>query len=260
MTSAQSMQPGRTARRFAALQRLAILAALLPLAGCSSNEKLQDPVRLRSPYENAQVWAVAPFTNESGVSTVKIDQVADRFTEEVEQIEGVRAVPVNRVFSAMHQLQINGIHSPGDAIAVMSLLGVDGIIVGTVTAYDPYSPPRFGASIQLYRHDVWRGGGVNTVELTRAPTERISPGQLPSNAPAAQASGVFDAKDNQTLTQLQDYAKGRTEPGSAFGSRIYQADMDLYTQFAAYELLDELLSAERARQQEQATTQPAEKR
>ncbi len=30
------------------------------------------------------------------------------------------------------------------------LLGCDGLVIPTVTAYDPYDPPKFGASLQLF--------------------------------------------------------------------------------------------------------------
>lgn len=259
MTSAQSMKPGGVFRRFTRGPLPAIIAVLaLAGAGCSSDQKLTDPVKLRSPFEQPQVWAVAPFANESGVSSVQTDQVADRFVEEVEGIEGIRAVPVNRVLAAMRQLQLRAITSPGDALAVMNALGVDGIIVGTVTAFDPYPPQKFGAAIQLHRRDAQRMAALNPVELTRAPTEKPSLGALPDRAPFAQASGVFDAKDNQTLKNLAVYANGRTEPGSPYGSRIYLVNMDLYTQFVAHELLSDLLGTEWTNRQDQA--KPEEKR
>lgn len=253
MTSAQSMQPGSAIRRLRAAALLALIA--LVLGGCDSGEKLQDPVRLRSPYARPMIWAVAPLNNESGVSAVKPDQVADRFAEEIEQIDGIEAVPVNMVLKAMRQLQMRSIASPADARSVMNTLGVDGIIVGSITAYDPYPPPKFGASILLYRRDAPGAGGLDPVALTRAPNEKASPGGLPDDAPAAQASGVYDGRDHQTLAQLHVYASGRIEPGSAFGERIYLNDMDLYTQFAAHRLLDDLLASESIRRRAAETEQ-----
>jgi hypothetical protein len=46
---------------------------------------------------------------------------------------------------------------------------------------------------------------------------------------------------------LQTYAAGRTEPDTAYGSDIYLVDMDLYTQFVCFRLLQDLLAHEYAR-------------
>lgn len=258
MTSAQSMQPklpsiGRSRLR---APLLAIVAALLPLlCGCSLfKEKLHPPLALASPYERRQLWAVAPFANESGISIVKPDRIADVMAEQAEEIEGIDTVPVNRVILGMRRLEMRSINSPADATALMNALGVDGLIVGTVTAYDPYPPPKFGAAVQLYRRDMPRNGSrVDPVALTRSSRERVSPGELPANGPIARASGVFDAKNHQTLMQLNEYAVGRTQPGAAYGSNVYLVNMELYTQFVAYRLLHDLLDTERARLNPPAT-------
>ena len=67
------------------------------------------------------------------------------------------------------------------------------------------------------------------------------------NTPSSQASGIFDAGNHQTLLWLNEYAASRSAPDSAYGQRIYLYRMDLYTQFAAYRLLHDLLASERAR-------------
>jgi len=257
MKSAQSMQPelpsiGRLRLR---APWLAIIAALLPaLCGCSFKDKLHPPLALASPYDRPQIWAVAPFANESGISIVKTDRIADVFVEQAEEIEGIDTIPVNRVLLGMRRLEMRAVNSPADALALMNVLGVDGLIVGTVSAYDPYPPPKFGAAVQLYRRDSRRSGSrVDPVALTRAPTERVSPGELPTNSPAAQASGVFDARNHQTLMQLEEYARGRTQPGASYGVKVYLVNMELYTQFVAYRLLHDLLDSERARLNPPAT-------
>lgn len=246
MTSAQSM-------------KLAMLLALLAacLCACNLQEKLQPPSALSSPYEHQQLWAVAPLANESGVSTVRTDRIADALIEQIEQVQGVNAVPLNRVLGTMRRLQMRSIGSPLEANTLMNALGVDGLMVGTVTLYDPYSPPKLGAAIQLYHREAPEPPmAVDPVKLSRASTELEAPAAMSQLAPIAQASGVFDASNHQTLAWLNEYAAGRTEPGSAYGQRIYLVNMDLYTQFVAYRLLHDLLDSERARLTP-AATQPA---
>ena len=228
----------------------ALLCALIAIAlcGCAGPEKLQQPAALTSPYERTQLWAVAPLANESGVSIVNSDRIADLFAEQAEQVHGINAVPVNRVILAMRKLDMQTVATPRHAFDLMNALGVDGLIVGTMTAYDPYQPLKLGAAIQLYRRErQHHASDIDPVELTRAPTERALPGMLSSDLPAAQASGIFDAANHATLAQLEEFAAGRTEPQSAYGKRIYLVNMEMYTQFVAYRLMHDLLQQERIR-------------
>lgn len=253
MTSAQTMQdPGMA--RFSGPCRtgLALLAALtsaLSLSACDFfAPKLHPPGALAAPYHQRQVWAVAPFTNESGVSVVAGDRIADAFTAEAEAIDGIDTIPVNRVIAAMRRLNMPAVNTPAQARTLLNTLGADGLIVGTVTVYDPYQPPKFGAAIALFTGEAATAKAIDPVRITRAATDDVSQGAMPNaNAPSSQASGIFDAANHQTLTWLNDYSAGRSPPDGAFGERIYLYRMDLYTQFAAYRLLHDLLDGERAR-------------
>jgi hypothetical protein len=210
-------------------------------------KELTPPATLVSPFDERQVWAVAPFNNESGVSIVAGDAVADAFTYEAEQIDGIDTVPVNRVIAAMRRLEIDSVTTPAQAASLLRTLGVDGLIVGTVTAYDPYDPPKFGGSIALFTAEPMHTRSLDPVQATRSRTEDVSPGAMSSNVPQAQASGMFDAANHMTLVELNTYANGRSAPSSAFGQRVFLVRMDLYTQFAANRLLHDLLVGEQAR-------------
>ena len=65
--------------------------------------------------------------------------------------------------------------------------------------------------------------------------------------PTAQAAGVFNAANHQTLERLSQYAGPRSVPDSAYGTDIYLVSMELYTQFVSYRLIHDLLAFERAR-------------
>ncbi len=257
MTSAQSMQSLRPGFKRGVIAALIVLlmAAGAPLPACSSKTPLQAPATLASPYPGVQLWAVAPFANESGVSSVDTQRIADHFVEEIEQAEGLNAVAVNRAIAAMRRLDMAAVATPAHAASLIKALGVDGLIVGTVTAYDPYQPLKFGAAIQLYRGEPGHRNDIDPVAMTRSRSEPASPGALRSDVPAAQASGVFDASNHQVIQWREQYAAGRAVPGSAYGTAIYTVDMELYTQFVAYRLLHDLLQAERARTTP-AATQP----
>lgn len=247
MTSAHSMQSESVALH-TALRIAALALLLIVLGGCQTGERLQPPTALTAPYDRPELWAVVPFANESGVSHVQGDRVADIFAEQIEQVSGLHALPVNRVILAMRQLGMRSVNSPDDAIALLQVLGADALIVGTVTSYDPYPPPKLGAALQLFRNPMaMPSSQFDPVAFTRASTDEVAPGAIASASPISQAAGVFDATNHQTLQWLDEYAAGRSEPDSAYGRRIYQVSMELYTQFVAHRLMRDLLECERAR-------------
>jgi hypothetical protein len=191
----------------------AVVLTELLAGGCKP--KLKEPTTLFSPEPGVQLWAVAPFANESGVSTVNAYRVADLFTQQVQQVDGINTVPVNRVVLAMRHAGITSVASSDDALQLIELLDVDAIVVGTVTAWEPYPPPTMGMAVLLLAGSPDRSGRVDPRELVRA------------------TSG--------TLAWIEAYASGRTEPGEPFGTDVYLMDMELYTQFVSFRLIHDLL-------------------
>jgi hypothetical protein len=224
---------------------LLIVAFMLLISGCGP--RLEPPTVLAAPYEQPMLWGVAPFANESGVSVVDTARVADAFTAEAQQVRGVNTVPVNRVIAAMRELDMAAITSRADALTIMNLLALDGLIVGTVTAYDPYRPMTLGLAVELYSSPRILQTDLDPRALAERTSGEPSPGELGPRFPVAAAAGVFDAGNHATLMQLEAYAAGRSEPESAYGDDIYLVSMDLYTKFACHRLLHDLLANERAR-------------
>ena len=126
------------------------------------------------------------------------------------------------------------------------LAGTSGI--STITAFDPYPPPTLGMAIQVFTRDARHGGhAIDTQALTRAPTDDTVATGFKGFQATAQAAGVFDARNHTTLGLLREYAAGRTEPDSPFGTEVYLMDIELYTQFVSYWLIHDLLNFERSR-------------
>lgn len=228
---------------------LIVLTGLI-VAGCLAPPAYDDPTVLVAPYDSSQVWAVAPFLNESGVSEVDGAHIADIFADRIAETDGLNVIAVNRVIKAMQYHDMAVVASVGDARLLMNTLDVDGLVVGTVNSFDPYQPPRLGMAVQLHQRPVFaRMNELNTVTLTRAPTGTAAPGTFGPDNPVAQAAGVYDAANHRTQQLVNLYAAGRTELDSAYGSDIYLVNMDLYTQFVSFRLLAELLDAEWQRNQ-----------
>jgi hypothetical protein len=247
MTSAQLMQSGPLGLRGC---RAIVLATLLiaMLTSCQSSKRY-EPHLHASPYPGQQLWAVVPFSNESGVSIVDTARLADLFTEELQQVHGIDTMPVNRVILAMRQLNMPVVTTGGDAMSLIEALNVDGLIVGTVTAYDPYNPPTFGLAVQLFRPQLVERSQLDPRGFSRQARGEIELGAMQDVHPAAQAAGIFDARNENTRVWIDQYAMGRTPKDSAYGAEIYLVRMELYTKFVSYRLIGDLLHAEQSRMQ-----------
>ncbi|MGF1634676.1 MAG: hypothetical protein ACFCVE_12555 [Phycisphaerae bacterium] len=241
-------------RLFAATFTVVLAASMLTLAGCQSKvPQYGREARLALPAGMQRVWAIAPAQNISGEAGVDPLLQADILYSHVEQISGVTAVPVNRAAEVMAALGLRRIESLEQAQIICELLGVDGIIVPTVTLFDPYDPPRFGVSLQVFestRATTLGTGNLDPRELARmaAPTD-IEPLSLPADF--RQKSGVFDATNGSTRDAVAAYAAGRNDPTGPVGVRAYFLDMERFCGFAYHELLSGLvreMSADRLSQ------------
>ena len=132
----------------------ALAVAVLVGVGCEgSPARIIEPTALTSPYPAPKLWAVAPFRNESGFSLVDGAAFADHLTRRLQQVQGIRVVPVNRVLAALAAERLEAVNSREAALRVMQTLDADGLVVGTLTAWDPYLPPKLGVICQLHsRH------------------------------------------------------------------------------------------------------------
>ncbi|MCA9289533.1 MAG: hypothetical protein KDA25_00290 [Phycisphaerales bacterium] len=254
MTSAQPMlsrlPEGRTplATRMVAVLSRVLLAGIAFFMLVSCGRPLVAPRVLAAPYRPTQVWAVAPFANESGVSIADGLTIAEMMAYEAQEVRGVDVIAVNRVLFTMRQLNMPAVASRADAEALMNALHVDALLVGTFTAYDPYPPLTLGLAVQLYqRPDGLDGSGLDPRTLSREPRDDAQPGAFAPTNPVAQAAALFDARNHATLARLQNYAAARHVPESAYGAREYEVSMELFTRFAAYSLLESVLAAEHHR-------------
>ncbi|MSR41421.1 MAG: hypothetical protein EXS10_05915 [Phycisphaerales bacterium] len=239
-------QPNQS-NRFAlrTIKALAALALVVGGATGCSPVRLSNPVILQSPYPEERVWAVVPFGNESGVSIVDGAAVADRFVEEAEGVDGLRCLPVNRTIAAMKSLGMTGVFDRQQASTLMRTLQADGLVLGTVTTYDPYKPLRLGIAVELISgspEDNRRP--IDLRELTMPTSESFGTEGTGARVAMAQASRLFDARGHDTMAELDVYTMGRTEQDGSFGNRAYETRMDLFARFASYVLIRDLLHQE----------------
>ena len=227
--------------------RAAALAAIVVSSGCQIGPRLQAPAAHASPQATQRVWAVAPFINESGVSRVDNLHLADQFAYEIDQVNGLASLPVNRVAAAMHLLQIREVATEAEGIALLNVLDADGLVIGSVTSYDAFPPLRLGLSVLLItRERIDATAPFSPLEIARTAAGEPAVNGMRTYR-AAEASAIFDASNHAVRASLDQYTRGRVMPDSAFGAGIYDVNMDLYTRFVSHQLIGDLLTAEQQR-------------
>lgn len=254
-----------------------VFAVLLLMQGavgtlsCASKPDRRDtlhvPAVVVAPYDTSQrevVWAVLPPRNESGTSLVRTDLVGDELVAAVQQVRGVRCLPLNRAIEAARELGMHeGPRDSAEATRLAEALGVDAVIASTITAYDPYDPPILGLALALYARPGAMartpGSGLDTRALTVAFTDfgRFD-GVRFGGEPVTVVSEHLDARDHGVLTALRRYAEGRSDPNSSLRWRVYTASMELYTRFAAHHTVGRLIDEEWLRMAREAN--PAARR
>jgi hypothetical protein len=222
---------------------LFLFGVVIALAGCQEKAP-QYGVEAQQALasDKSEVWAVAPAINLSG--QVEVDPLlqADIVYGQLQQVRGLTVVPVNRVAEVYATLQIEQVQSSEQAALVCDLLGCDALIVPTVTAYDPYNPPKLGASLQMFRRPQGfsRSEQIDPRALSRAaaPTATES---LPTQPDFLQAVGMFDAANGSVRDSLAAYVAGRNDPLGPLGAKEYLVSMERYCGFVYHGLIGQLL-------------------
>lgn len=234
-------------------QAMWMVVALVVLTTGCHYRGVKPAQRLSAPYGDRQVWAVAPLRNESGSLNANGLKAADQLAQRLETVMGLDTLPVNRVLAAMQSLEMSSVQSAEDVSKLRQVLGVDAMVIGSITAYDPYDPPKLGLTIELY-FDPRRPSAHATDlrKLVRAPTgdQAVPDETFRPGPPVSVVSGFYDAADPGVHAQLVSYAEERDnvdKDGPARAWRLYQINMDLYTEFVTYLVSRQLLRVEQDR-------------
>lgn len=132
------------------LLSLLLAGCLLAGSGCTLilPEVSHQPV-LHNPFPQLSRVAVAPFFNQSDERTVDGREFAMAYFGELQSVRGFEVVPVGVVEEAIIRHAVD-LSSPGEARRLANLLGVDAVVVGAVTDYSIYYPPRCGMRVEWY--------------------------------------------------------------------------------------------------------------
>jgi hypothetical protein len=163
------------------------------LVGCAAIPDVVHQPRLHNPFPQLHSVAVLPFVNQSDTDpTVDGDAVANHYITQLQQIPGFEVVPLGVAKQAIVQYRI-ALEGPSrlyraELRRLGRLLNVDAVVVGSITDFSPYYPPRMGLAVDWYAvnpcfHPIPPGYGLPW----GTPEEEYIPGPLVHEAEFALA-------------------------------------------------------------------------
>lgn len=194
--------------------RLAAAIGLLLLtanAGCMFLPEVRHKPVVRNPFPQLSRVAVAPFFNQSGDPTVDGEKFADAYYTELQATPGFEVVPVGVVLQVIQQQQID-LARPEERRRLANQLGVDAIVLGSVTDYTPYYPPRLGLTVRWYAanpcfHPIPAGYGLPW----GGPEEEFIPDDLAYEAELALAKAQMATQT--PVAPIEEFSPLRPVPG-----------------------------------------------
>ena len=132
--------------QIATLKARLFYLVFLVLAGCVHD------YRAINSYPTISRVAVTPFINLSNNPAVDGRQVGAAYYAELQKIPGFEVVPIGVVEAALEQngLTLSG---AGEVQQLAQILGVDCVVVGAISDFTPYYPPRLALQIEWYAAD-----------------------------------------------------------------------------------------------------------
>jgi hypothetical protein len=178
---------------------------LILLTGCGLVPEVSHQPQLHNPFPQLTKVAIAPFINLSTEPSVDGRQFGLAYFSELQGVPGFEVVPIGVVERAMHDHHLS-LNSPADVRRLAQLLDVDAVVVGAVTDYTPYYPPRCTMQVEWYAanscfHPIPPGYGLPW----GTPEEEDIPQPLVMEAEMALAR-------EQLKTQTPDYQREPPEP------------------------------------------------
>ncbi len=226
---------------FAPYCRAVVAAACLLLAqsGCALwPDRIVEP-QYHNPFPQIYKVAILPFFNQSAEPTVDGEAVAMSYYNELQTVPGFEVMPVGvskQMLAASIAMAGREPRGGVDFQRLARQMGVDAVLVGSITEYSPYYPPRMGLSVDWYAanpsfHPIPAGYGLpwGRAEEEFIPSSLVQEAefalareqlktQTPEIPPEVAASGkIAPANHLRGLKRIQDCPPGA---GGAIGSGI----------------------------------------
>ncbi|MCA8951831.1 MAG: hypothetical protein KDE27_20140 [Planctomycetes bacterium] len=172
--------------RTAAVGATALASIALVLTGCATGDAprrkaINSYLAERADLENVRRIMVLPFTPESSV-TADCEKIRDAFLAELMKLRRFEVVPLPSTASENGMLNDSLRHGRLSTEAMVRLCdrySLDGVLVGSITAWRPYKPPHLGMRTQLI--------------------------SIHSGATVWAVDAIYDANDRTTIADLREY-------------------------------------------------------
>ena len=126
---------------------IAFAAVLAP--GCAIVQ-----IGVTNPIPGLSTVAVAPFLNLSAERATDGRRFALAYATELQKVPGFEVIPVGVTETAMIDAKVD-LNDVDDVLKLAKVLRVDAVVVGAVTDYSPYYPPRIGLQVNWYSPRPW---------------------------------------------------------------------------------------------------------
>jgi hypothetical protein len=191
-----------------------LLVALTALAGCHVMGGIVRP-KPRNSLADIGIRRVAVvMLNATKDATVDALEAAEIFSTELQQFQDVEVFPADVAHMAVME---NRLAIPEQADLLGRALNVDAVIVGFLTDYQPYDPPRVGILFMVYAA---RPRGVES-----------SVGHAAK--PIVMMEKVYDADQKKVADDVKQFAEDRNSQKTPLAYRQYLVVMSKYLHFVA---------------------------
>ena len=132
--------------------RYLLILGMLGLSGCSLLPEIAHQPMVHNPFPQLSKVAIAPFFNLTTEPTVDGRKFAVAYFDQLQSIPGYEVVPVGVVERVMqdNKITLNGPTEARRLATILQQMDIDVLVVGAVTDYTPYYPPRCGLHVAWY--------------------------------------------------------------------------------------------------------------
>ena len=194
---------------------LAALPLLFACIGCKLCPTAWERERVHNPFPQLKRVAVLPFFNQSSEPTLDSELVAEKYYAALQAVPGFEVLPVG--VGKAQWLQYSQVHGePVTGAQFQDLarsMGVEAVIVGSVTDFDSYYPPRMALTVHWYAanegfHPIPPGYGLpwGTTEerqipdrITREAEFELARNQLATQTPKTDSLASRDRRSGLAL-------------------------------------------------------------
>lgn len=201
----------------ARLLSLSVLVASIACAsaGCQTWPEMVHEPQVRNPYPQLHKIAVAPFFNLSTEPTLDGRACALAYFNELQSIPGYEVVPIGVTEQTLRAYEL-ALNSGEDVRKLAQILDVDAVVIGAITDYDAFYPPRYTLTAEWYAADPMMGEIISGYGLPLgAADENQIPSRLFYEAQLARARNALQAgaAAMPSATTPADMTSPRSAPG-----------------------------------------------